>query len=87
MELSLVLKAVQKVWMDLDGLSNIESEEGETVAPLLQQQSIDRKKDGGFRRTVGPTIAVEHQNILGRADKTQWLALEFLNSRDSGVAI
>ena len=44
--------------MDLDGLSNIESEEGETVAPLLQQQSIDRKTDRDFRRTEGPTIAV-----------------------------
>lgn len=44
--------------MDLGGLNNIESEERETVAPLLQQQSIDRKKDRGFRRTAVPTIAV-----------------------------
>lgn len=39
-------EAVQRVWMDLGGLNNIESEEGETVAPLLQQQSIDGKKTG-----------------------------------------
>ena len=44
--------------MDLDRLSNIESEEGEAVAPLLQLQSTGRRKDRDFRRTVGPTIAV-----------------------------
>lgn len=50
--------------MDLDGLSSIEAEEGATVAPLLQQQSVDRKKDGGFRRTVGPTTAVRTPKYL-----------------------